>query len=122
MNDKDMFVLVTEDGLECKSDDQVKWNGIRANIEVQSGRYMYEVMVVDGLCRVGWGAAFAKLEVGGDDKSFGYGGTGKKSWNRKFEDYGETFEPGDVIGYGFSTDFSGESCSSGFAFTCFRSR
>ncbi|CAD7927747.1 unnamed protein product [Amoebophrya sp. A25] len=98
LNDKDMFVLVTEDGLECKSDDHVKWNGIRANIEVQSGRYYYEVLVVDGLCRVGWGASFAKLELGSDDKSFGYGGTGKKSWNRKFEDYGETFQSGDVVG------------------------
>ncbi|CAD7927474.1 unnamed protein product [Amoebophrya sp. A120] len=98
LNDKDMFVLVTEDGLECKSDDEVKWNGIRANIEVQNGKYMFEVFVVDGMCRIGWGAAFAKLEVGADDKSFGYGATGKKSWNRKFEDYGESFQAGDVIG------------------------
>ena len=35
---------------------------------------------------------------GVDDKSFGFGGTGKKSWNRKFDDYGETFDAGDVIG------------------------
>ncbi len=45
-----MFVLVTEDGLECKTDVEYKWNGIRATIEVQSGKYMYEVLVVDGLC------------------------------------------------------------------------
>ena len=33
-----------------------------------------------------------------EDKSFGYGSTGKKSWNRKFDDYGEEFAEGDVIG------------------------
>lgn len=50
LNDKDMFVLVTEDGLECKTDVEYKWNGIRATIEVTSGKYMYEVLIVDGLC------------------------------------------------------------------------
>ena len=46
---------------------------IRATIEILSGKYMYEVMVVEGMVRVGWGASFAKLETGTDDKSFGYG-------------------------------------------------
>eukprot|EP00438_Fugacium_kawagutii_P033107 Skav219658 [mRNA] locus=scaffold1257:13914:27889:+ [translate_table: standard] len=27
LNDKDMFVLVTEDGMECKSEDDKRWNG-----------------------------------------------------------------------------------------------
>lgn len=98
LNDKDMFVLVTEDGFECKSEDDKRWNGIRATIEVMQGAYMFEVEVVEGLMRVGWSAGFAKLELGIDDKSFGYGSTGKKSWNRKFEDYGEPFEEGDIIG------------------------
>ena len=44
-----MFVLVTEDGLECKSEDSQRWNGIRATIEVLSGKYMFEVEVVEGL-------------------------------------------------------------------------
>mmetsp|Transcript_97582 Transcript_97582/g.300820 ORF Transcript_97582/g.300820 Transcript_97582/m.300820 type:complete len:866 (-) Transcript_97582:52-2649(-) len=98
LNDKDMFVLVTEDGLECKSDDDKRWNGIRATIEVMQGKYMFEVEIVEGLLRVGWSAGFANLELGIDDKSFGYGSTGKKSWNRKFEDYGEAYEEGDIIG------------------------
>lgn len=98
LNDKDMFVLVTEDGMECKSDDDKRWNGIRATIEVLQGKYMFEVEVVEGLLRVGWSAGFANLEIGIDDKSFGYGSTGKKSWNRKFEEYGETYEEGDIIG------------------------
>eukprot|EP00930_Biecheleria_cincta_P098189 TRINITY_DN89871_c0_g1_i1.p1 TRINITY_DN89871_c0_g1~~TRINITY_DN89871_c0_g1_i1.p1 ORF type:complete len:864 (-),score=201.99 TRINITY_DN89871_c0_g1_i1:154-2745(-) len=98
LNDKDMFCLVTEDGMECKSEDDKRWNGIRATIEVMSGAYMFEVEVVEGLLRVGWSAGFAKLELGIDEKSYGFGSTGKKSWNRKFEDYGEPFEEGDIIG------------------------
>ena len=38
------------------------------------------------------------MELGTDHESFGYGGTGKKSHGRKFEDYGERFGMGDVIG------------------------
>eukprot|EP00403_Amphidinium_massartii_P045062 CAMPEP_0178462632 /NCGR_PEP_ID=MMETSP0689_2-20121128/49922_1 /TAXON_ID=160604 /ORGANISM="Amphidinium massartii, Strain CS-259" /LENGTH=189 /DNA_ID=CAMNT_0020089499 /DNA_START=6 /DNA_END=573 /DNA_ORIENTATION=- len=98
LNDKDMFVLVTEDGMECKSDDDKRWNGIRGTIEVMQGKYMYEVEVVEGMVRIGWSAGFSKLEVGIDDKSFGFGTTGKKCWNRKFDDYGEAFEAGDIIG------------------------
>jgi len=98
LNDKDMFVLVTEDGLECKSDDDKRWNGIRATIEVMQGKYMYEVEFVEGMLRVGWSAGFAKLELGIEDKSFGYGSTGKKSFNNKFDDYGEAYVEGDIIG------------------------
>lgn len=98
LNDKDMFVLVTEDGLDCKSDNDKRWNGIRGTIEVMQGKYMYEVEIVEGLIRVGWSAGFSALELGIDDKSYGYGSTGKKSFNRKFDDYGETYEEGDIIG------------------------
>lgn len=59
LNDKDMFVLVTEDGLECKSDDSKKFNGIRATTEVMSGKYQYEVEIIEGLVRVGWGAGYS---------------------------------------------------------------
>eukprot|EP00929_Paragymnodinium_shiwhaense_P096816 TRINITY_DN5851_c0_g1_i1.p1 TRINITY_DN5851_c0_g1~~TRINITY_DN5851_c0_g1_i1.p1 ORF type:complete len:868 (+),score=246.36 TRINITY_DN5851_c0_g1_i1:131-2734(+) len=98
LNDKDMFVLVTEDGLECKCDDDKRWNGIRATIEIVQGKYMFEVEIIEGMTRVGWSAGFAKHELGIEDKSFGYGSTGKKSWNRKFEDYGEEYAEGDIIG------------------------
>lgn len=98
INDKDMFVLVTEDGMECKSDNDKRWNGIRATIEVMQGKYMFEVEVVEGQLRVGWSAGFANLELGIEDKSYGYGSTAKKSFNRKFDDYGEPYEEGDIIG------------------------
>jgi len=68
----------------------------KSRLEYHTLRYIYKVKIGEGLVRVGWGSAFSKLELGTEDKSFGYGSTGKKSWNKKFEDYGETFEYGDV--------------------------
>jgi ATP-dependent RNA helicase DDX1 len=59
---------------------------------------MYEVEVVEGLVRVGWSAPFSKLELGIEQNSFGYGCTGKKSVGKQFEDYGEGFQAGDIIG------------------------
>mmetsp|Transcript_175329 Transcript_175329/g.562407 ORF Transcript_175329/g.562407 Transcript_175329/m.562407 type:complete len:830 (-) Transcript_175329:90-2579(-) len=96
--DKDMLMRVTEDGLECKSEDTKRWCGVRATHDVRDGMYMYEVEAVEGLIRVGWSASSTDLELGIEDRSFGYGSTGKKSRGRKFEDYGETFQAGDIIG------------------------
>lgn len=64
-----------------------------------SGRFYFESTVTDeGLCRVGWSTEKATLDVGTDKFSFGFGGTGKKSNNRQFDDYGEAFGIHDVIG------------------------
>lgn len=64
-----------------------------------SGRFYFEATVTDeGLCRVGWSTERANLDVGTDKFSFGFGGTGKKSNNRQFDDYGEAFGIHDVIG------------------------
>lgn len=38
------------------------------------------------------------LDLGTDRFGFGFGGTGKKSNNRQFDDYGEAFGKSDVIG------------------------
>ncbi|PIO77721.1 helicase protein [Teladorsagia circumcincta] len=63
------------------------------------GKYYYEAKITrDGLCRIGWSTLKASLDLGTDDESFGFGGTGKKSTKRKFEDYGESFTTGDVMG------------------------
>lgn len=64
-----------------------------------SGRFYFESTVTDeGLCRVGWSTEKAYLDIGTDKFSFGFGGTGKKSNNRQFDDYGEAFGIHDVIG------------------------
>lgn len=55
-----------------------------------SGKYYYEAKVTDeGLCRVGWSTPKAKLDLGTDKEGYGFGGTGKKSFGRQFDSYGE---------------------------------
>ena len=46
------------------------------------------------VARVGWSTDDATLQLGEDKNSFGFGGTGKKSVNRKFANYGRRFEKG----------------------------
>ncbi|KAF8820530.1 putative ATP-dependent Rna helicase DDX1 [Cardiosporidium cionae] len=98
-NDKDPAIFVYEDGNKCSSNEERKWNGIRGTVDAISGCYMYEItLLMDGLIRVGFGTQSCNRIIGLDAYSFGYGGTGKKSWNSKFENYGESFGYGDTIG------------------------
>ena len=46
-------------------------------------------MTDEGLCRVGWSTLKATLDLGTDKEGFGFGGTGKKSFGRQFDTYGE---------------------------------
>ena len=46
-------------------------------------------MTDEGLCRVGWATDKATLNLGTDRFGFGFGGTGKKSFNKQFDDFGE---------------------------------
>ena len=48
--------------------------------------------------RVGWTVDEAQKGLGEEKYSYGYGGTGKSSTNNSFNDYGETYGPGDIIG------------------------
>lgn len=50
-------------------------------------------MTDEGLCRVGWSTGQASRDLGTDKFGYGFGGTGKKSWNRQFETYGEVSSP-----------------------------
>ncbi|CAF4417287.1 unnamed protein product, partial [Rotaria magnacalcarata] len=45
----------------------------------------------NGIARIGWSVSSAPLDLGTDNQGFGYGGTGKKSFAKQFDDYGETF-------------------------------
>lgn len=52
-------------------------------IFICSGKYYYEATCKDeGLCRIGWSTLDADLNLGTDKYGFGFGGTGKKSFNR----------------------------------------
>ena len=39
-----------------------------------------------------------QLDLGTDNQGFGFGGTGKKSFAKQFDDYGETFGVNDAVG------------------------
>ena len=80
------------EGRRCKARSQHAWQGGRATAGVPGGRAYYEVTVADeGLCRVGWASRAAGLELGTDRHSFGFGGTGKRSHAKQFEDYGAAY-------------------------------
>jgi ATP-dependent RNA helicase DDX1 len=70
-----------------------------ATAGVRSGKFFFECTMRDsGLARVGVGSTAAALDLGTCPQGFGFGGTGKRSNNRRFDPYGEPFGSGDVIG------------------------
>jgi ATP-dependent RNA helicase DDX1 len=98
-SDCDSMLAISPDGLSCQSVNDSIWQGGRANTGVCSGSAYFEVKIEDdGLCRVGWSSLAAAFDIGTDKHSFGYGGSGKKSFAKKFETYGEPFGRGDIIG------------------------
>lgn len=115
--DRDPAFSIAEDGLLCQARLAQLWCGARANVGVLHGiewcfqrsltgvgAVYFEVSVLDeGLCRVGWSTSGAKLDLGTDQFGFGYGGTGKKSNNKQFEDYGQPYTKGDTIGCMFDS-------------------
>ena len=83
----------------------------RATFGFTSGRIWYEVKYVDNMdvkidketttydLRVGWSTNKSSLMLGEDSLSWCYSSCeGKMANNKKFEDYGEKFQKGDVIG------------------------
>nr|CDS29448.1 ATP dependent RNA helicase Ddx1 [Hymenolepis microstoma] len=98
--DRTASFAIDPNGMLCQSRDPNGWHGARATKGVRnSGKFYYEARVTDdGLCRVGWSTALACHDIGTDSDSYGFGGTGKKSHRRQFDDYGESFTLNDVIG------------------------
>ncbi len=98
--DRGNALAVTPDGLKCQSREFKEWHGNRCTTGVKNkGKYYFEATVTDeGLCRVGWSTEKAVLDLGTDRFGFGFGGTGKKSNNKQFDDYGDAFGMHDVIG------------------------
>ncbi|KAM4751664.1 heterogeneous nuclear ribonucleoprotein U-like protein 1, partial [Cyanocitta cristata] len=87
------------------------WSGARATYGVRQGRVCYEMKVMEEISvqhlpssepdphvvRVGWSLDSCSTQLGEEPFSFGYGGTGRKSSNGRFESYGEPFGESDVI-------------------------
>ncbi|XP_043975991.1 heterogeneous nuclear ribonucleoprotein U-like protein 1 isoform X1 [Gambusia affinis] len=88
------------------------WAGARATHGVTQGRVCYEMKINEEIpvkhlpssepdphvVRIGWSLNNCSTQLGEEPFSFGYGGTGKKSSDCKFADYGEKFGENDVIG------------------------
>jgi len=85
--------------------------GARATFGVKSGKVWYEVKYVDNMdvkvdkeptsydLRVGWSTNDTSLMLGESDQSWCYSSAeGKMAHGSKFEEYGEKFTKGDVIG------------------------
>jgi ATP-dependent RNA helicase DDX1 len=99
LSDRSSMVSVSEDGLAAQCRLEKDWGGVRGNIGVLKGSAYYEATMTDeGLCRLGWSTQAGSHNLGTDKFGFGFGGTGKKSTQGKFDDYGESFKFGDVIG------------------------
>ena len=99
--DRSPQFAISPDGLLCQSREQKVWQGSRATYGVANqGKWYYEATITDeGLCRVGFSTSKAALgDLGCDNQGFGFGGTGKKSFCRQFDDYGEPFGLSDTIG------------------------
>jgi ATP-dependent RNA helicase DDX1 len=106
--DRDDVFAIGADGLTCQARSEHSWGGCRGTLGAFAGKLYFEATVRDeGLCRIGWATLSASLDVGTDKTSFGYGGTGKKSHAKSFEDYGESFGLKDTIGCWLDCD-SGE--------------
>jgi ATP-dependent RNA helicase DDX1 len=91
--------LAVRDGTLCQSREAVAWSGGRATVGALAGKVYFEALPRDeGLVRVGWAAGDASLELGTDERSWGFGGTGKRSHARSFQDYGKAFGAGDAVG------------------------
>merc|ERR1719392_281299 len=85
------------------------WGGIRATHGVSKGKVCFEVHLLENIAanipdekapnvaRVGWSVDESDFQLGEDKLSWGYGGTGKSSYESKFRDYGKPFGAGDVI-------------------------
>lgn len=71
------LVLSCHAGHRCQARNDRAWAGGRGTVGAQQGRVYFEVTVADeGLCRVGWAARHASLDLGTEPNSFGFGGTG----------------------------------------------
>uniref|UniRef100_A0A3Q0T1X0 Heteroous nuclear ribonucleoprotein U like 1 n=1 Tax=Amphilophus citrinellus TaxID=61819 RepID=A0A3Q0T1X0_AMPCI len=104
------------------------WAGARATHGVTRGRVCYEMKINEEIpvkhlpssepdphvVRIGWSLNHCSTQLGEEPFSFGYGGTGKKSSDCKFADFGEKFGENDVIGCYIDFD-SGDEVEMGYS-------
>ncbi|KAL3313265.1 hypothetical protein Ciccas_008135 [Cichlidogyrus casuarinus] len=90
------------------------WSGVRANYGLLKGKTFFECKVLENLrispcikenseqnhdhvLRLGWSLESTDFALGDSKYSYGFGGTGKKSTQGLFSEYGRPFNTGDVV-------------------------
>ena len=95
-NDRSSICRISRDGLNLESQGIRAWGGCRSFVGVLRCTLLRGGNL-GGLGRVGWSTSAASYDLEQTHK-VAYGGTAKKSNQRRFEPYGKTFKEGDVIG------------------------
>lgn len=127
-----LFFLVNSDlnlDIDCSDYCSVKarsskgfglmWAGVKATYGATKGKVCFEVSITGNndvghleneptphVIRCGWSVSDASMQLGEEELSWGYGGTGKKSVACKFVDYGVRFGVGDILGCYLVSDLS----------------
>jgi len=114
-HNSDLNLRITEDLMSGIPFSRDGWGfcyaGARATYGFNSGKIWYEVKYLDNMeikvekdsttfdLRVGWSTNCSNLMLGEDDFSWCYSSAeGKMAHMKTFEEYGEKFEKGDIIG------------------------
>jgi len=114
-HNSDLNLRITEDLMSGIPFSRDGWGycyaGARATYGFNSGKVWYEVKYLDNMevkvekeattfdLRVGWSTNCSNLMLGEDDLSWCYSSAeGKMAHMKTFEEYGEKFEKGDIIG------------------------
>eukprot|EP00930_Biecheleria_cincta_P067106 TRINITY_DN534_c0_g1_i2.p1 TRINITY_DN534_c0_g1~~TRINITY_DN534_c0_g1_i2.p1 ORF type:complete len:1465 (-),score=368.91 TRINITY_DN534_c0_g1_i2:53-4408(-) len=89
----------TRERARRKAESGTQWAGVRADCGVASeGLWAFCVWNESGgNLRIGWSTDAAKLALGTDRYSWGFGGTATKSHNGNFEKFGQTFGKDDAV-------------------------
>eukprot|EP00746_Dinoflagellata_sp_MGD_P126014 gnl/MRDRNA2_/MRDRNA2_60942_c0_seq1.p1 gnl/MRDRNA2_/MRDRNA2_60942_c0~~gnl/MRDRNA2_/MRDRNA2_60942_c0_seq1.p1 ORF type:complete len:1875 (+),score=360.74 gnl/MRDRNA2_/MRDRNA2_60942_c0_seq1:45-5669(+) len=93
-------VTADQEGISIAGSTKSGWAGACAEgLRAEKGQAaQYAIHVHKGLCRLGWVAEGGDFNnLGTDAFGFGFGGTGKKSHNSMFQDFGEPFGKGDTV-------------------------
>ncbi|GMI03114.1 hypothetical protein TrRE_jg5840 [Triparma retinervis] len=106
--DRDSSISLASGGLTVQTRKENGWAGVRCTTGVSSGSYSFTVKCEDeGIVRAGVASSKARLELGKDPVSYGFGGTGVKVQSSNFEKWGESYGKGDVVGCYFSIEQDG---------------
>lgn len=89
----------------CGNTHRKKWCGVYSKMAFRIGAQntysvYFEIIPLegDGFSRIGWVTEQGDCKIGIDKYGYGYGATGVKSHNNKFEPYGPGFTVSDVVG------------------------